>query len=90
MGKGILRIGAETLWSCPGEKVDKHPGGRLHPFLQWAAFFVLPAYAILSIALTLLSLSNAKAIQANFWLHHTHALIILSCVLIGYLYGLSH
>ena len=57
---------------------------------QWAAFFVLPAYAILSIALTLLSLSNAKAIQANFWLHHTHALIILSCVLIGYLYGLSH
>ena len=51
---------------------------------------MLPAYALLSIVLTLLSLSAAKRIQANFWLHHTHTLIILGCILAGYLYGLSH
>ena len=55
-----------------------------------AGYCMLPAYALLSIVLTLLSLSAAKRIQANFWLHHTHTLIILGCILAGYLYGLSH
>ena len=54
---------------------------------MWAAYAILPTYAILSITLTFMSLSSAKRIQASFWLHHTHILIIMSFVLTGYIVG---